>query len=73
MDLHCSRDSRVGLGDVKIRLQPTVISGLIEGTRAVAVSCGHRHSLAVFNYHPLRVMDDAQYQPYLKILEVRNI
>ena len=54
-------------------MQPTAISGLIEGTRAIGVSCGHRHSMVVFNHHPLRVMDDVQFQPYLKILEVRHI
>lgn len=56
-----------------IRLQPTALGGMIEGMRAIAVSCGHRHSMLVFDHRPLRVMDDAQFQPYVKILEVLQI
>lgn len=58
----------LGLGDLNIRTQPTVINALSTG-HAVSVSCGDRHSMIITSHKPLRAKDDTSLRPYFSILE----
>jgi hypothetical protein len=59
------------IGDLDIRLGPTLISAF-KTTKAIAVSCGDRHSLVVTSHRPIKIIDDIKLKPYFKILNVKT-
>ena len=58
----------LGVGDVDLRLQPTLLSGPLQQRIVTSASCGDRHTLLCCDYRPRQVQEDKSYRPYFTAL-----